>query len=646
MLLRKFDRDDLEPEPHKVHFKDLYPWDGVTDTYFNASVALVEPGGHTELHHHDVCETFVIVSGNGVMVCNDVRREVGPADTVYAPPGTVHMLRNESPDTPLVFFSMYWHEVMEHFNYSPVSHETPRVVIPSPPSSNGPLHLGHLAGPFVAADVYRRFSRLCGVQTKLVCATDDHQSYVVTCGADHSEMAARIFKTLNAVEAAPDVKVRSHEDEGYRKAVLEKYEALKSRLTVVEADTCYCENCQKFLYDGFLYGDCSHCGSSANGFNCQTCGFPNDGHDLEEVHCNLCDQPTTTRKLKRLFLNFEPHREALAEYHYGLSLGPALRAEAARLREMAPTLLPISQPGEWGLAVDHPEVQGQILSPWAEMTLAHDYLVSRAGLPGAEIVHFFGSDNAYLYLLHDPAILLALNSEAVLPQTLVCNEFLMLDEEKMSTSKNHVLWANELLDELPADLLRFYLAYVRPESDTTSCSYEHLQETVQTHLVGECQDWLAELGQKVALECSSQAPGAEALSPEQWDFQERIGQWLDRAQKAYGSNFSLRNAARILLEIIEETADFARLQEQLKGVESLLHERQNGIALELAAARAMALISAPLMPEFSEKLWSHLGYAEELEDHGWDGNMNYVPPDQRVLGFAGLASRSYFSEED
>ena len=108
MLLRKFDRDNLDSEPEKVLYKDIYPWDEIEDTPFGASMAIIEPGGATMLHSHEPSETFIIFQGSGTISIDGDERPISAGDVVVMLPGMEHSLKNDSDDVPLMFLSLFW----------------------------------------------------------------------------------------------------------------------------------------------------------------------------------------------------------------------------------------------------------------------------------------------------------------------------------------------------------------------------------------------------------------------------------------------------------------------------------------------------------------------------------------------------------
>ncbi|MBS2034047.1 class I tRNA ligase family protein [bacterium] len=626
MLIRKFDRDQLESEPHNVLFKDLYPWEAIDETPFGASLAVVEPGGKTMIHHHNPCETFLICQGKGTMTCNGESSSVSSGDVIYLPPQSEHFLANDSQTDPLMFLSVFWDGPEQPAVEAPA----PRLYVPSPPTPNGGLHLGHLSGPYLLADVLKRADRQRGRQAGWMLVSDDHQSY--TALRAHFEQTAvdqtarryadEIVALLKSLDAAPDALVQPSQNPDYARAVLEALKGLK--LASQERQGWYCGHCDSFLYDGYARGLCPDCESPCRGFLCETCCAPNHWDNLAEVHCLLCDQPAQRRSLRCQVFSLEPYRQALVEYHQQLKLPARLRALAHQFLALENLEVVAVHPGVWGLS---PE-PGQILSPWFELSLASPLLSA-----GHQTVNCFGADNAFLYLMLDPAVALALGQRPA--AELHVNEYLTLDSEKMSTSRGHVLEAGPMLAEYGSDLVRLLLAGLRPEVSDSQCSAEMAENYLRQRVIGGWQDWLEGIGRRITTESGSKVPAAELeWGVEQEEFLEKLETLRARCQSAYQKG-RLQQVAACLQELVEQSGLFAHSQQPLQG----LPDRSVGLALELAAARLMAQLSAPLMPKFATQLWKHLGQRGPLD---WPQSVQLLEPGQRVLAAAGLSARRYF----
>ncbi|MCW5872984.1 MAG: class I tRNA ligase family protein, partial [Candidatus Eremiobacteraeota bacterium] len=484
--------------------------------------------------------------------------------------------------------------------------------------------------PLRAAE-HKRLARQRGGAAGWLLVSDDHQSYTALRAHFDKKPPAEtavhftgeILSLLQALDAAPDGVIQPSQNADYARAVGAALEQLQ--LPVIRAESWHCTDCDIPLYDGYARGHCPHCESPCRGFLCETCCMPNTPASLADVHCLLCDKPARKRQVEQRVFSLEPYKEALAEYHQSLRLSPRLRALASRFLDLENLEVVATHPGAWGL----PTPDGQRLSPWFELSLAAPLLSA-----GNEPIHCFGADNAFLYLMLDPAVSLALQPERPLPGALHGNEYLLLDEQKMSTSRGHILEAAPLLQRYGSDLVRLLLAGLRPEISDTQCNGEMAENFLQQRIIGPWQEWLEAVGRRITTESGSKTPETTDWGAEQEEFLERLEELRKRCGAAYERG-RLQEVAGCLQELVDQSATFALSQEPLQG----MPDRSTALALELAAVRLLAQLSAPLMPKFATQLWKHLGQRGGLD---WPSSVELLEPGQRVLAAAGLSARRYF----
>jgi methionyl-tRNA synthetase len=502
------------------------------------------------------------------------------------------------------------------------------------------------------ADVIRRFDALEKRNASFICLTDDHQSYTLSQAEDEgkpvTEVAAhysdQIKNCLGLCQAEPDHFVSAFRDEDYKTAVTEAFTKLYDAgfIQKEEQDVFYCAECERELFDGHVVGDCPHCQATSLGFACETCCLPNKTVDLIEPICTKCDKTPEIRKGQRLFFDLEPCRNALSQYHEYVKLTPKLRSLSSKFLAVETWHVPATAPSEWGIPVPVEGFEGQVISPWLEIGLANHYMRSKVG-EYSSVTHTFGYDNAFCYLMSDPAVSLALDQQVPLAQELIVNEYLSLNDVKMSTSKGHYLSPEILLGRMPADLLRFYLATVRPEVSETTCSLRHMASMVNALLVGRWQDWLADLGNTVTNEFMSSAPEFEEWADEHSQFFSELTAFSNRARHGYETR-RLQVVAKAAIDLVDRTVAFGLEQSHLAHVPGYEDQRATGVALELAAARLLAIICAPIMPNFGAQLWKILGHHHPMEDEGWSREPKFLPPGQRLLARAGLCAKRLFPQ--
>jgi methionyl-tRNA synthetase len=381
------------------------------------------------------------------------------------------------------------------------------IVVAATPTPNGDLHLGHMAGPYLAADVYARYRRSTGAEVVYTTCTDNSQTYVVTTahrqGITPQQLCANSTKAIERSLGAMGISVGSLPpiDDTYRQTVLDfvtalydagRFQARKVRLPVTSRSGTY-------LYDGLITGTCPSCLAGSSGGVCEACGHPNNFDELLDPRSTMDqDDPVTYRERTILVLPMESYRDQLTAYFDG-QLGRWRPHGMQLIHELLARPLPdipVTIPGMWGIAAPFAETPGQVLYPWFEgipavmystWWAAGDRTVAvdehwRAG-NGAELVYFHGFDNVYHWGLMDLVTLMAHGDRYTPPSANVCNEFYDLGADKFSTSRNHLIWTVDLLAEIPRDLVRFYLASTAPETQRTAFTKDALHRVTAAKLI-------------------------------------------------------------------------------------------------------------------------------------------------------------------
>jgi methionyl-tRNA synthetase len=386
------------------------------------------------------------------------------------------------------------------------------IVIDTPPTSNGDLHIGHLAGPFMAADVHARYLRACGREVVFSSGTDDSQTYVLASarrmGMRPEELCGRSWHQIRhtLVQMGISLDGFAPYDDRYRASVLEFVRALHAagkfeRRTV---RLPYSERTGEFLVEGLVAGYCPVCLVYSRGGLCETCGHPNNYDELLQPRSTVDPYDEVThREADILVLPMERYRGQLVEFY--AQRQHRMRPHTVQVvRELLAGQLPdfpITYPIGWGIPAPFAETPGQRINAWVEGIPAVMYCTAfaaerkRGGRDGsaddelwraghdAEVIYFIGFDNVYFWGLTHVALLMAHEGRYVLPDAIISNEFYELENDKLSTSLGNVLYTNDLLTEVPRDLIRFYLALSCPENQRTNFSRGAMDKVVDQRLV-------------------------------------------------------------------------------------------------------------------------------------------------------------------
>ena len=497
----------------------------------------------------------------------------------------------------------------------PAEDDRPVLVLGPNPTPNGGMHLGHIAGPYLAGDVYARYQRARGRSVVFSTGTDDSQTFVVASarrlGAEPEELCRTSTELIREALTAIGISFDGFGpfDQAYQETVLDYFRALhaagKFRLKTVRMP--YLERTGEFLVEGLVEGECPVCLATCRGGLCETCCHPNNFDELLNPRSTIdpSDIPTV-RETTILVLPMEEYRDQLTAYHEQWSSywRPHLVQMVRDVLSRPLQDLPITYPLAWGMPAPFPETPGQVLNAWLELIPAGMFTssyaaaqVGRQTTPGqlwlpeenTRIVHFLGFDNAYFFALAHMALLMAHGQKYLRPEWVLTNEFYELESEKFSTSKRHVLSVQELLAEVARDPARLYLALTAPEYQRTTFSRAGLEKIARERLV---QPWnrLAEILGKAA------ANGVNAVLPVSDTGRERAATMLARFDFHYEMpNYSLNRCAEAILTQIGR---LGRLAESLDG---------RGQDCEPAAwgdlilqVRALLALSAPILIDLAD----------------------------------------------
>jgi methionyl-tRNA synthetase len=403
-----------------------------------------------------------------------------------------------------------------------------------------------------------------------------------------------------------------------------------------EAPTLWCESCRRYLFEAHVVGRCPRCGEGSNGNACEACGWPNDCVDLVEPRCKHCGGVPATRPLERFYFPLAPYAGRLRAWWDATPMSPHLRALCDDMLAAGLPDVAVSQQTEWGVRVPVEGFEDQGIYVWFEM--GPGYLAATQELldrvrPGAswkelwgagsEVVQFFGFDNGYFHALLFPATFLAWDPQIRLPRAFAVNEFYRYEGSKFSTSRNHAMWGPELLERVPVDAARFYLAWDGPEREQTNFVLAELRDTVERELASGWEPWLRSLGAKVRSEHGGKLPGTGAWTADhQRFFDGLVGHTAEIAEAYEAATFSPARAVRLLGELVRSARRFAAAEQAWRGVPSRFEERRTAVALEALAAKVLALTAAPVMPGFAAALWRDLGYRQPMR---WEPVPEPVP---------------------
>ena len=382
------------------------------------------------------------------------------------------------------------------------------VVTATAPTPNGPLHVGHLAGPFVAADVAARAARARGVRTLTFSGVDPHQNFVPAKAVSQGRPAADVLdeyetlvrRAMRAARIGYDVFTDPRHDPDYRTRVVQLLgDLIASKAVVIEqAELTRCGRCGTTLHHAYVSGSCPVCGEQSSGGTCEGCGALTTAENLGDVRCQLCGGGPERFSADIPLLRMDAYRTALTESWATAVMSDRVRSLIRHYLARGLPDVPLAYPTDWGIPAGE---DGQRIDVWAEMGLGLLAGVARqldqaaSGLDEYAAAwqrvskrwHFLGIDNAFYFAFLFPCLFAAAGLDPGGLGGLVVNEFYLLDGLKFSTSRGHALWAHELLEAEDPAAVRMFLCWTRPdrfESGFTRQAYAEFRDWIGPALRG------------------------------------------------------------------------------------------------------------------------------------------------------------------
>ena len=509
------------------------------------------------------------------------------------------------------------------------------------PYANGPVHIGHLAGVYIPADIYARYLRLKGQEVLFVCGSDEHgvpiairaqkegvtpQDIVDRYHTIIRDSFARFGMTFDIYSRTTSPTHREHASAFFRTL----YE--KGAFTEEETEQYYDPEARQFLADRYIVGTCPRCQNDhAYGDQCESCGSTLNPTDLIHPHSAISGATPILKKTKHWYLPLDQHepflREWILEQHKEWKSNVYGQCRSWLDGGLQPRA--VSRDLDWGIPVPVEGAEGKVLYVWFDAPIGY-ISNTKELLPDTwetwwkdqdtRLLHFIGKDNIVFHCIVFPAMLRAEGSY-ILPENVPANEFLNLEGNKISTSRNWAVWLNEYLDELPdkQDVLRYVLTANAPETKDNDFTWKDYQARNNNELVAVFGNFVNRALVLTSKYFEGHVPALGDLT----DFDRETLSELSTTRAAIErelDNFHFRealkeamNIARLGNKYLADTEPWKLAKTDLARVATILN-----ISLQITANLAIAF--APFLPMSSERLcqmlqialpsWEDLGRAD------------------------------------
>ena len=511
------------------------------------------------------------------------------------------------------------------------------------PYANGGVHIGHLAGVYIPSDIYARYLRLRNKPVLFICGSDEH-GVPITIRArrehctpqDGVDRYHKLIKdSFEAFGISFDIYSRTT-SAVHEKTATEFFRALydKGEFIEKESEQYYDEEAKTFLADRYITGECPHCHKpGAYGDQCESCGTALSPLELINPQSAISGSKPVLRTTKHWYLPLDKHQPWLEKWILGehADWRSNVIGQCKSWFDMGLQPRAVSRDLDWGIPVPVEGAEGKVLYVWFDAPIGY-ISNTRELLPNdwetwwksddTRLVHFIGKDNIVFHCIVFPAMLKA-HGEYVLPDNVPSNEFLNLEDRKISTSRNWAVWLHEYLTDFPdkQDVLRYVLTANAPETKDNNFTWKDFQARNNNELVAVYGNFVNRAlvlthkyyGGEVPA-CGTLLPEDEATIAEFKDVKDKVEYLLDHFRFRDAQKEAM-NLARIGNKYLTDAEPWKVIKTDPERVKTILY-----IALQLVANLATAF--APFLPFSSERLrrmlnlqtldWSRLGHTDLL----------------------------------
>ncbi len=520
------------------------------------------------------------------------------------------------------------------------------------PYANGPVHIGHLAGVYIPADIFARYSRNVGKEVLFICGSDEH-GVPITLRAKKEGITPQdvvdryhgiIKDSFEKLGISFDTYSRTS-SQTHKNTAQDFFTKLyeKGVFKEISSEQFFDPESKQFLADRYITGDCPKCGASgAYGDQCEKCGATLSPMELINPKSALSGAVPVLKETTNWYLPLDEIQKNFLEEYIDSKKGKWRSTVYGQckswlndgLRERAMT-----RDLDWGIPVPVKTAEGKVLYVWFEAPIGY-ISATRELLPNnweewwtgdSELIHFIGKDNIVFHCIIFPAMLHLRGDNYVTPAEVPANEFLNLEGQKISTSRNWAVWLNEYLVELPnrQDELRYVLTSIAPETKDSEFTWKDYQTRVNSELVGILGNFANRVLVLIKKYYDGHIPNyqrTEELSSLSEKYIKPITEKLN--------SFKFRDAQSAFMELSRMGNKFLADSEPWKLVKTNPEETENILGFAYEILCNIAICSEIFLPETHSKLLNSLNInlKETQKTSFWADSTWYIPESRNTIG--------------
>ena len=523
------------------------------------------------------------------------------------------------------------------------------------PYANGPLHIGHLAGAYLPADIYVRYQRLKGNDVVYICGSDEHGVAITIRAEQDGVEPKQIIDRFHELNKKSFERFGMSFDNYSRTSLPIHHETgqeffsdlhQKGILKRKKEKQFYDETARMFLPDRYVEGTCPNCQfPEARGDQCEKCGSDLNQTELIDPKSKITGKTPVLKETFHWYFPLGDFQERLKKY---LDSHPEWKQNVKNycygwlkqgLKDRA-----VTRDLQWGIKVPLEEAKDKVLYVWFEAVLGYisstKEWAQKIGEPdrwkdywqdeNCKLVHFIGKDNITFHAIMFPALLMAKEGYTV-PDSVPANEFLNIQGDKVSTSRDYAVWLEDYLENFPPDSMRYCLASIAPETKDSDFSWKDFQTRNNAELVGILGNFINRSLTFIDKNFDGRVP--EQKQPDELDYwilkqiaeaPERVGDSLER--------FRVRQALKALMDVARNANKYFNDKEPWRTVKEDPELCGSTLNVCVQVSKTLAILMEPFLPFSAEKLWKLLNQEGDIHGQNWFAAGKEFIPEGHQLG--------------
>jgi methionyl-tRNA synthetase len=507
------------------------------------------------------------------------------------------------------------------------------------PYANGPIHIGHIAGVYVPSDIYVRYQRLKHRDVIHICGSDEHGVAITMKARKEGVTPQDIIDKYHALNK------KAFEDFGisfdiysrtscgvHTETSQEIFKTLYDKGVFVEKTTkqYYDEEAKQFLADRYITGTCPHCGNTgAYGDQCEKCGTSLDPTDLINPKSAISGSELVLKETKHWYMPLEKYQEFLEKWilqdHKNWKVNVYGQCKSWLDQGLQPRA--VSRDLDWGIPVPVEGAEGKVLYVWFDAPIGYISFTKQLTpdwekywkSPDSKLVHFIGKDNIVFHCIVFPSILKAEGSY-ILPDNVPANEFLNLENDKISTSRNWAVWLHEYNEDFPGkqDVLRYVLTANAPETKDNDFTWKDFQQRNNSELVAVLGNFVNRTLLLTEKYFKNVVPQPNDFTDSDKEALAEIAKIKDEVEKSL-ENYRFREALNNAMGLGRLGNKYITEQEPWKVFKTDPERVKTVLYVNLQITAAISTVLEPFIPFSMKKLRGFLGLSNVIDWDSIDG---------------------------